>query len=541
MTRQASDEVIPGIAAVSVGDPGTEPPEGWTRVRLTDVARLESGHTPSRKHPEWWGGDVPWVSLPDAREHHGGVIEDTTQKTNKQGLANSAARLLPKDTVCLSRTASVGYVFRLGRPMATSQDFVNWVCSEALDPRFLMQALIAEGDHLLNFGKGTTHTTIYFPEVLAFHLNLAPLPEQRRIVAKVDALLAQVNAARERLAKVPLILKRFRQAVLAAACSGKLTEDWRDAHPDETGALPARPQAPATRRGRRGANLSAEGELLLDSMPEVPNSWSYRRADEVVAPGTVVTYGIVLPGPEIPHGVPYIRQQDIQDNGTICLDHLRHTTREIAAKHGRSSLRADDVLLCIIRNLRAAVVPSGIDGANITQGTVRLRCANFIRPAYLAAYLESPHAQAWMKERYFGMDMPRINVEDARAIPIAVPPLREQDEVLRRMGNLLSLSCDAARRLEEVSAQARVLKQAILSKAFSGDLVTTEADLARTEGRDYEPASVLIERLREAGNLPTKVATKRSRPGRSPARPHVHDQRPPVQPQLIGERSSRFR
>src|SRR5262249_6522778 len=148
-----------------------------------------SGHTPSRKHPEYWGGEIPWISLPDARQHHGGVIDNTTQKTTKKGLANSAARLLPKDTVCLSRTASVGYVFRLGRPMATSQDFVNWVCSDALDPRFLMYALMAEGDHILNFGKGSTHTTIYFPEVLAFHVCIPPLTEQRRIVAKVEELL----------------------------------------------------------------------------------------------------------------------------------------------------------------------------------------------------------------------------------------------------------------------------------------------------------------------------------------------------------------
>lgn len=215
--RPASDDLIPGVAGLAVGNPGTVVPEGWQWVRLTDIARLESGHTPSRKHPEYWGGEVPWVSLPDARRHHGGVIHQTAQNTNELGLANSAARLLPTGTVCLSRTASIGYVFQLGRPMATSQDFVNWVCSDALEPIFLKYALMAEGDHILNFGKGTTHTTIYFPEVLAFHLCLPPLSEQWRIVEKVEALLARVNAARDRLAKVPAILKRFRQSVLAAA------------------------------------------------------------------------------------------------------------------------------------------------------------------------------------------------------------------------------------------------------------------------------------------------------------------------------------
>jgi type I restriction enzyme S subunit len=107
---------------------------------ICDVARLESGHTPSRKHPEYWIGKIPWIGIRDVALHDGRVIAETFQHVSQAGLDNSAARLLPKDTVCLSRTASVGYVVMMGKPMATSQDFVNWVCSEALDPEFLMFA-----------------------------------------------------------------------------------------------------------------------------------------------------------------------------------------------------------------------------------------------------------------------------------------------------------------------------------------------------------------------------------------------------------------
>jgi type I restriction enzyme S subunit len=80
----------------------------------------------------------------------------------------------------------------------------------------------------------------------------------------------------------------------------------------------------------------------------------------------------VKPGPEISGGVPYVRQQDVAD-GTVLVDQLAHTSPEIAHQYRRTALQAGDVLLCIIRNLRVAIVPAGIDGANITQGMVRIR------------------------------------------------------------------------------------------------------------------------------------------------------------------------
>lgn len=113
------------VTLLSAGRPGDEAPAGWRWLRLTDLARLETGHTPSRSHPEWWGGPIPWISLADVRELDGKVAQDTIEHTNEEGIANSSARPLPEGTVVLSRTASVGFVTIMGRPMATSQDFVN--------------------------------------------------------------------------------------------------------------------------------------------------------------------------------------------------------------------------------------------------------------------------------------------------------------------------------------------------------------------------------------------------------------------------------
>jgi type I restriction enzyme S subunit len=220
--REATTDVKPGIAGLSVNAPETEPPPNWVWVRLRRVARQETGHTPSRSHPEYWDGGVPWIGIPDAGNHHGQVIHQTLQTVSDQGLANSSARLLPEGTVCLSRTASVGYVTIMGRPMATSQDFATWTCTPALVPKYLMFALMAEGENIRKFGEGSTHTTIYFPEIRALHICLAPLAEQQEIVAKVEKALAWIDRLASEATSARSLIDRLDQAVLVKAFQGEL-------------------------------------------------------------------------------------------------------------------------------------------------------------------------------------------------------------------------------------------------------------------------------------------------------------------------------
>jgi type I restriction enzyme S subunit len=176
--------------------PSTPAPKGFKWSALTDLARLESGHTPSRNHPEYWGGSIPWIGIKDARANDGRRIENTYETTNELGITNSSARILPENTVCLSRTASVGYVVVMGRPMATSQDFVNWVCSKELDPNYLKYLFVAEDEDLLRFASGSVHQTIYFPEAKAFHICHPPLAEQQRIVGLLDEAFEGIATAK---------------------------------------------------------------------------------------------------------------------------------------------------------------------------------------------------------------------------------------------------------------------------------------------------------------------------------------------------------
>jgi type I restriction enzyme, S subunit len=213
---------VQGRYAICVGSPQKPAPQGWTWLQLTDIARLETGHTPSRSLPEYWDGDIPWVGIKDAREHHGCVIYKTHQTITQAGLDNSAARLLPQNTVCLSRTASVGYVFILGRSMATSQDFVCWVCSEAVVPKFLMYLLMAEGQDVRRFGKGTTHTTIYFPEVMAFHVCIPSIAEQKQIVLEIEKRFETVSRIQSSWQNAVQSMQHIDEAILSKAFCGEL-------------------------------------------------------------------------------------------------------------------------------------------------------------------------------------------------------------------------------------------------------------------------------------------------------------------------------
>lgn len=220
--REATLNVKAGVAGISLNDPGTPPPTGWSWVSLRRIARQETGHTPRRTHPEYWDGGVPWIGIRDAGDHHGRIIDETLQTISEKGLENSSARLLPAGTVCFSRTASVGYATIMGRSMATSQDFATWSCTDALLPKYLMYALMAEGENIREFGEGSTHTTIYFPEIRAFHICLAPLVEQLEIVRRIEHAFNWIDRVAAEATSARKLVDHLDQAILAKAFRGEL-------------------------------------------------------------------------------------------------------------------------------------------------------------------------------------------------------------------------------------------------------------------------------------------------------------------------------
>lgn len=213
---------IQGVLATSVGKPKHSLVKNWEWVPLVDIAAMGTGHTPSRSKSEYWNGDKCWIGIKDARNNHSGTIFDTYQKTNDLGLANSAARILPKNTVCISRTASIGYVVKMGVPMSTSQDFVTWTPTEVLSSDWLKWLFVSEKESLFRFGRGSTHTTVYFPEWLSMHVALPPIEEQEEIVSRVESLFALLDTVEKQYLAATQQTNKLTQSILAKAFRGEL-------------------------------------------------------------------------------------------------------------------------------------------------------------------------------------------------------------------------------------------------------------------------------------------------------------------------------
>ena len=227
---------VGGVAGESLSGPRKpstltwlkEVPAHWAEVRLTLLARLGSGHTPSREHPEWWlDCSIPWITTGEVSQIRDDRIEylrETREKISELGIANSSAELHPAGTVVLSRTASAGYSAIMATPMATSQDYVTWTCSPRLRPQFLLLCLRAMRPDLLGrLAMGSTHQTIYVPDIQSIRIPLPPLEEQDQLVEWIWKRLRRNHAAIDAIRSQVELLAERRQALTAAAVTGQPT------------------------------------------------------------------------------------------------------------------------------------------------------------------------------------------------------------------------------------------------------------------------------------------------------------------------------
>lgn len=147
----------------------------------------------------------------------------------------------------------------------------------------------------------------------------------------------------------------------------------------------------------------------------------YTSLGSLIDPDRPLTYGILMPGPDVPDGIPYIRVAEMKD-GTVDLSDVKRTTRKIHLEYKRSILAEGDILISIRGHVgRVVVIPAELDGANITQDAARIALKDPAYREFVVGALLSTEAQRWMQKRVRGAAVKGLNLGDLRQLPIPIP------------------------------------------------------------------------------------------------------------------------
>jgi len=485
-------------------------PEGWTSARLPDVADIIMGQSPPGSTYNEDGDGLPFFQ---------GKAEFGEQHPTVRKWCSAPNKIAEAGDILMSIRAPVGPTNVADRTCAIGRGLAAIRPLGGIPTEFLLAALRLQEDELASQGTGSTFTAISRGNLDAVDVSVPPLAEQKRIVAKVEALLARVNAARARLAKAPAILKRFRQSVLAAACSGQLTADWREEHPgvEPAKVLLARIQSarietaetPREKRQIEEAFSEAQFNVSEDKIAigELPESW---------LPCRVGAIGTVLNGTTPSRKHPEYWDGDIAwvSSGEVRNNIITETRERITSLgYSNTSVRllpSGTVLLAMIgegktRGQSAILRMEATINQNIA---AVLLSHGLIVPEFLWRWFQFQYEATRMQGG--GSGPQALNCQRVRELPFVLPPLDEQSEIVRRVEALFALADKIEARVQAATARVEKITQAILAKAFRGELVPTEAELAHAENRPYEPATALLARIR-ADRAANDTATKKTK------------------------------
>jgi type I restriction enzyme S subunit len=473
-------------------------PEGWALVRLANVCQINPPKPPvDVLAPETL---VTFVPMPAVDADQGAIAKPTSRQFSQVRKGFTAFRnedvIMAKITPCMENgKAAIARSLLNGLGYGSTEFHVLRPIGSVLPEyvyHFVRQESFrraAEGE--MTGSVGQKRVPASFLE--ATEIPIPPLAEQQRIVAKVEALLARVKAARQRLAKVLATLKWFRQSVLAAACSGALTNVWRE---QNANSQTAEQLLAAIQQDQANQN-HGKVQYETDDLPDwnLPATWRLVALEGLLRNVKELSYGILKPGTFVEDGVPMVRVMDIGD-GAILETQILKVAGKVADAFERTRLSSGDLLLAIMATIgRCAVVPPSLEGANVNRAIAVLKMSKRLVPSFLCAVIRSPLFQERFAAEKIGSAQARINISDLRRFPFPLPPLPEQEEIVRRVDALFRMANKVEMCVSAATARSKKLAQAILAKAFRGELVPTEAELARREGRSYEPASLLLERL----------------------------------------------
>ncbi len=434
-------------------------PEGWECKKLGEIV------SPSKEKIEPTADStLPYIGL----EH----IESNTTKIIGQAIASDA-----KSTKTVFHSGDVlygklrPYLNKVAIPDfdgVCSTDILVFNQNPIIDCRYLMRYLTT-GDvveYANRKSKGISLPRVSFESLSEILIPLPPFAEQQRIVARVEALLTQINAARERLHRVPLITKRFRQAVLAAACSGRLTEGWRE---NKLALSNIRNEQKI-----KSQTLGATDPYCLNfkyrNQNELPSEWQYAALKDL---GKWYSGGT----PSKSHDeywsggtIPWISPKDMKKE--VLNDSQDHITKP-GLDSGRLHLLPKGTILFVVRGLiLARDFPIALTEceSTINQDMKAIVPNTFVDKRYLLHVLQNEKYKILFATKESTHGTKRLESESLLYWPIPLPSLAEQHEIVRCVGLLFECADAFDQEVAAAGRRCERLTRAVLGKAFSGKL-----------------------------------------------------------------------
>jgi type I restriction enzyme, S subunit len=441
---------------LEMSDAPYELPDGWKWTRLGDVARYINGR--AFKPSDWELKGLPIIRIqnltnPDAKFNY------SSQPVEKQYYVQD-------DDLLISWSATLdAFIWNRGKAILNQHIFRVEEDRTKVEKKFLFFVVRAFLETLKSQVHGTGMQHITRGPFESTRIPLPSLPEQKRIVARIESLFAESRTARDALERIPALLKRFRQSVLASAFRGELTE--RDSNDEPASVLLAR--LPKSGRLRKSDAEAAPPDT--SDLPELPEGWVWASFGQLVES---LKNGIYKPPEVYGSGTPCLRMYNIED-GKIVLRDLK-LMRLSKSDIEEYQLMPGDVLVNRVNSRelvgKAAVIPEGLGQIVYESKNIRMRVLRDVTlPEYISYFLQTREARDQIEiEAKQTVGMATVNQLDIATWHIPLAPLAEQRRIVAKIESLFARADAIERAIAIAQKRADKIDQSILARAFRGEL-----------------------------------------------------------------------
>lgn len=409
-------------------------------VPIGMVFRVANGATPKSGEEDLWDGDIPWVTPADLGKNQSVEIASGARSITHKGLDSCGTQIVPAGSIVLSIRAPIGHTAIAVEPMCFNQGCRGLVPTKKVLPKFGYWAILSAKPELQSAGQGTTFQELGRDKLRAVKFPLPDLSTQRQIADFLDRETARLDLLIEKKQRLVALLGEEKDARITHEITGNRRE-----HND--------------RKASRNAFVSS-----------IPAHWDDAQLKHIVRPGTVITYGIVQAGPEFEGGIPYIRTGDMKGDA-LPLTGYPLTSPEIAKSYARSALERGDLVMAIRATVGKCLrVPDELIGANLTQGTAKISPGPKVRRDFLFFALLSKPSQSFFDESAKGATFKEITLDRLRRLVIPLPPLREQDRIVKRLQDLEGRHTRATANINTSIDRLKEYRSALITAAVTGQI-----------------------------------------------------------------------